>query len=216
MAVEKPLCAHCGQNRVARASALTCSQACGFAFRTARVRAEKRVAATPPPDVPGAAWLHVSSKRISVNFALVDTDLASELQRYSWSAMGDAVHGWYAATTIGGKKIRLHQLVLPSADSVDHRNGDTFDCRRQNLRASTLSQNAANRKKIASTSPYKGIRSTRGGWEARIKVKGRAMQIGTFDTAEQAARAYDAAARQAFGEFACVNFPDEGERGALQ
>jgi hypothetical protein len=53
-----------------------------------------------------------------------------------------------------------------------------------------------------------------GRWCARIKVNYRAIYLGRFSAPEDAARAYDDAARELVGEFAVLNFPRHGERSA--
>ena len=110
---------------------------------------------------------------------------------------------------------RAHPGPLPAR--IDHRNGDGLDCRRENLRAATMAENVYNRRRHRNNrSGFKGVswRPKIQRWTARIMVARREQHLGCFATAEDAARAYDAAARSAFGEFACVNFPTGKERGA--
>lgn len=59
------------------------------------------------------------------------------------------------------------------------------------------------------SSQYKGVYKKRSRWAARIAVNGETTWLGTFKTEEEAARAYDAAAKRLHGEFARLNFPEE-------
>ncbi len=82
--------------------------------------------------------------------------------------------------------------------------------RRDNLRPANSSQNGSNRgKQRDNKSGYKGVCwSTKDKrWRATIKLNRKGIYLGNFLTAEEAARAYDAAAREMHGEFACLNFP---------
>lgn len=112
----------------------------------------------------------------------------------------------------------LHRLILnaPKGMLVDHRNHNGLDNRRLNIRLATHAENMRNRRKAylcASTSDYKGARWTRfcpKPWHSTIGVNGKNVSLGYFATDEEAARAYDMAAVEHFGEFACLNFPSVG------
>lgn len=106
---------------------------------------------------------------------------------------------------------KLHSFLTGWAQ-VDHRNGDGLDNQRSNLREATRTQNNANsRRRTDNTSGFKGVTldARIGRWNARIHVNGRRRSLGYFATAEQAAVAYDSAAREIFGEFARPNYPKE-------
>lgn len=87
---------------------------------------------------------------------------------------------------------------------IDHINGVKDDNRLANLRLATKAQNQANTGRYRNnTSGYRGVsRSSQcHRWRASIKVSGRSRTIGYFETKEQAAQAYEIAARAAFGEY---------------
>lgn len=95
---------------------------------------------------------------------------------------------------------------------IDHKNRVKLDCRRDNLRLATKSQNAANTEYSSGLSQYKGV-SYYEGWRSHIKVDYVANYLGMFDTEVNAAIAYDLSALERFGEFACTNFPKENYEG---
>lgn len=87
---------------------------------------------------------------------------------------------------------------------VDHINGCRTDNRPANLRPATSTQNAHNaRTACTNRSGYRGVlRNKRSGrWNARIEVGGVIRHLGTFETAEAASAAYEAAAAALHGEF---------------
>lgn len=120
----------------------------------------------------------------------------------------------YAAFRTRNGLVPLHRFLLdaPKGIDVDHIDGDGLNNRRRNLRLATRSQNNANSAvRVSSKSGYKGVESSRiGTWHARIAFRGQRLRLGTFATAEEAARAYDAKAREFHGEYARTNFPDDG------
>lgn len=163
--------------------------------------------------------------------AIVDREDVDLVLQFRWSALHTRDGRIYVYRSVAipqrwrqsGFKhtcISLHRFLLdpPSDLWVDHINGDGLDNRRQNLRLATPRQNAANqRKAIRPGSKYKGIhRSLHKGWVAGITCAGKDVYLGSFRNEEDAARAYDDAARAMFGEFACVNFPRAGERGCVR
>jgi len=94
------------------------------------------------------------------------------------------------------------------------RNGDGLDNRRENLRIVTAAQNNYNRhpEKRPKTSRYKGVSMNRKSnrWQAHIKKGDERRYLGLYDSEQDAARAYNAAARHYFGEHAFVNdVPDD-------
>jgi hypothetical protein len=104
---------------------------------------------------------------------------------------------------------RLHRFITgdPPHD-IDHVNGDGLDNRRANLRPCNDAQNQANSIPVLARSGYRGVaRTPSGRWRASIKLANRNIHLGLFATAEDAARAYDAAAIEAWGEYARPNFP---------
>jgi len=152
-------------------------------------------------------------------FALVDDEDAALVSQYKWwlhvspSRRNPLL---YARCYVPGRKdMPMMHRLLTEWKLVDHINGDGLDNRRENLREATQAQNVANRRKFAlSSSRFKGVHLG-GRKKNRWIAKCHQVQIGAFDTEIEAALAYDAAAREFYGEFAALNFPAPGENGAL-
>ena len=111
------------------------------------------------------------------------------------------------------KIIYMHREIMNPRHKleIDHINMDKLDNRRANLRICTRSQNAANSNtKIRSASGYRGLRWRKDirKWQVCIIKDRKAYNLGVFTDAKEAAHAYDKAAKQLFGYFANLNFPD--------
>lgn len=134
--------------------------------------------------------------------AFLDDEDLHLLEGQAWSRIGDG----YVGTPNG---VYLHRLIMPNSLEVDHRNGNGLDNRRENLRPATHKQNLANqRPQIGRSSRFKGVcwRSGRSKWQAYIKLAGEKQRhLGYFDDEVEAAKAYNSAAVEAWGEFARPN-----------
>lgn len=147
-------------------------------------------------------------------FAIVDAEDADAILSFRWQVTnhGYACRGDYS----GGTKrvVLMHQQILGVVDGmqVDHIDHVRLNNRRKNLRHATRPQNRWNAcMRSNNTSGFRGVtwHARRRKWRAEIRVGQQRRSLGLFANAEDAARAYDAAAHELHGEFASVNFPDE-------
>lgn len=152
-------------------------------------------------------------------FAVIDFDDYELVAGRRWFAArrqnkGDARPRFYAVSNIrnsgGGKQLLMHRVLTdaPKGVDVDHRDHNGLNNRRNNLRRGDRSHNCANsRKRRNLSSAFKGVsldkRSKK--WKAYIKVQYKYIHLGVFDVEIDAALAYNAAAIEAFGEFANLN-----------
>lgn len=162
-------------------------------------------------------------------FAWIDP-IDIELCEFDWVAKKagrDGLPHYYAArsVSVGGHKVEyyLHNEVwelangkkLPPGFLVDHINGDKLDNRRSNLRLATRSQNEMNKLKRRThkgrpaTSKYKGVCLNTGKrkkkWRAFLTIDGKRVQLGAYYSEREAALAYNAKAKEVYGEFALLN-----------
>lgn len=96
-------------------------------------------------------------------------------------------------------------------EQIDHINHIKSDNRLENLRKATAAQNQAHGGAslyATNTSGFRGVHWCANRWKARISVKNKTQYIGRFKNIIDAAKAYDEAAKEYFGDFAYQNFPD--------
>lgn len=155
--------------------------------------------------------------------AVVDSADLDWLSQWSWSRQRSAVaeERWYAKRSEyrNGRSatIYMHREILnpPPGFVPDHINRDGLDNRRVNLRVATSAQNTRLAVHRPTISGYRGVKPYRGKWVAYIVQRRSAdprdvkyRTFGTFADPVDAARAYDRASRELFGDFGFQNFKD--------
>lgn len=116
----------------------------------------------------------------------------------------------------GGYKtetIYLHKLVAEkflintksrNKNLVGARNGNKLDCRLENLVYRSRSV-ASRKRKTSSRVGYTGVYKENNRYRAVISVERKSVHIGMFDTAEEAALAYNKKSRELYGDDGKVN-----------
>jgi hypothetical protein len=143
-------------------------------------------------------------------YALVDDEDFEYLNQWKWHYHSSG----YARRTDYpiGNTIFMHRVVNKTADGyeTDHKDGNRLNNQKANLRSCNSSQNKMNRRNNKeSTSRFKGVfwNSQKGKWASTINNPNQ-KHVGYFNDEEDAARAYDKAAVEYFGEFAYLNFKE--------
>ena len=155
-------------------------------------------------------------------FTIIDP-IDADLGEFKWSFLSTG-YAYKIIAKINQKTVcyLLHRVILErvierplvKGEYVDHINRDKLDNRRSNLRIATATQNSINKgRENGSTSEHKGVcwDNTKKRWLAQIGKQNKNYYIGVFKDEKQAAKAYDKRAKELFGEFAYLNFPDELE-----
>ena len=150
--------------------------------------------------------------------AIVDDEWYDVLCQHRWfcTRKPDGKKPVYAARRISaegyahGKIVRMHHFILPPIQGLytDHINRNGLDNRSENLRYATVTQNNRNTPaRHHGKSKYKGVSlgKTPGTWRANIYLNRRQTSLGSFNTEDEAAAAYNAAAYAAWGEYAWLN-----------
>ncbi len=138
--------------------------------------------------------------------ARVDDEDFERLSIHKWSFQSSG----YAVRHTQKAHVYMHRDILGATPGIqaDHINGDRLDNRRANLRAANAMQQQGNRRLAPDNKTgYRGVqlRTGKSPWIAQIGHNYRMHHLGRFETAEEAAAAYDTAARLYFGEFARTN-----------
>jgi hypothetical protein len=161
----------------------------------------------PAPPHEGVRYIALTKRK----FALVDAADYEWLKNFRWHAKC-ARGRYYAATVIDGKSVSMHRLIMnpPPGKVTDHISGNSLDNTRANLRNCTPEQNRHNTRPSGKRSRFIGVYRRGDKWFFKICRQREYFYGGPFDTDVEAAKARDQKARELFGEYAWLNFPEEG------
>jgi hypothetical protein len=150
-------------------------------------------------------------------WVILDQEDYYRLSGFKWYVNGNGVNFYAFRNMVVGPGLTrmksMHREIMgsPKGMLVDHRNRDTFDNRRANLRLATHSQNSCNSNinKAGRSSQYRGVSFDRKRkyWNVQVVLEGKYVFFGRYKSEIEAAKAYDEAARKYHGEFARLNFP---------
>lgn len=148
--------------------------------------------------------------------AIVDA-VDADLLEFKWQASVTAEGVVYALrhrmTNKKNTTFYLHRVILErmlgrsqqKGELCDHKDLNTLNNRRVNLRIATKRGNSTNRERQSNnTSGYKGVTycTYTGRWRTQVYHNGKRIDLGRFDTPELAYEAYCKAATDYYGEFA--------------
>ena len=129
---------------------------------------------------------------------------------------------WYVAISRHGNPYAMHKVITDHGKHrnkalhsllveglVDHRDRDSLNNRRSNLRPCTRAENSRNckRSNLKKTSKYHGVcwNKAKKKWIAQIHLNNTSIHIGHFTDEVAAAYAFNEAAKKYHGQFASLN-----------
>ena len=137
----------------------------------------------------GDVWCILIYHKGNPYYVKIDEEDIPLLSQYRWY-IGRRRNNLYCIGTITSREDKqyLHRFLVQDAKQVDHRNGDTLDNRRNNLRGCTNSLNSMNKTKQANNkSGYKNIIKETDRNKYRVQITyGDKVFDKRFDTLEQA------------------------------
>lgn len=141
----------------------------------------------------------------SEKVAFIDDEDYELVSQYKWF-----IDSYGYAVSTNKEAIKMHRLITNATESqhIDHINRNRLGNCRENLRFATMAENQYNAKGRKGTSFYKGVswNLAKNRWAAQIQYNHKNTHIGYFKKEEEAAKAYDAKAKELFGEFAYLNY----------
>lgn len=143
--------------------------------------------------------------------AFIDDEDFDKIKNFKWCFGGGYALSYVKGSYARGKceYVYMHRVIMnaPKELEIDHINRNKIDNRKINLRLCDHSQNTMNVKRKPESSKYKGVHFCKetDKWRAKISAYGKTICLGRFNSQEEAASAYDHAAKKHHGDFAVLN-----------
>ena len=144
---------------------------------------------------------------------LVKVDFINNLRKHSsgcavFQKTWKKADGQYKTETI-----YLHKLIAErflsdhkteTSNLVGTKNGNKLDCRLNNIQYRSRSV-ASRKRKTSSKAGYTGVYQENNRYRAVISINRKSVHIGMFDTAEEAALAYNKKSKELYGDEGKIN-----------
>lgn len=157
--------------------------------------------------------LIINSAKHGKHVVFLDDEDYEKVSLNKW-CLQRAKYGFYAARYIWLKLekkyvyLLMHRVIMNTSPTqmTDHKDRNGLNNQRNNLRICTISENNRNTKmRKHNQNGYKGVESTGIKYSARITFDKKRIRIGSYNSAVEAAKAYNDAAKKYHGEFANLN-----------
>jgi hypothetical protein len=156
--------------------------------------------------------IDISTPKYPNSFTMVDDEDFDILNKHKWHIAKNS-KTWYAQRNVYKPKhgmIFLHRQILniPDGMFIDHIDGNGLNNQKANIRVCTKAENCRNaRIRGDNTSGYKGVsfhKPTKK-WSASIQADKKQKHIGLFQSPQEAAFAWNIAAKEMHKDYAKLN-----------
>ena len=161
----------------------------------------------------------LSGKNGVGKFALVDDEDYESINKHGWFMSGRGILSQYAVRgewkKINGvaknQRIYIHRVVMGLGNAredkvfVDHKDGNTLDNRKENLRLCTRAENTRNLNRLRTNnkSGFRGVHFDKkiNKWRVLITYNRKKYYFGSFIEKMDAVKRHEIEAKRMFGEF---------------